>query len=144
MRTEPVVERADQGIGLDGQLRLGQLLGKAPQLAAAGDRRMIVEEHLVDEAAGLAAERHRDDLAAFRVVSEAGGIRHANEFVIHHRLGQLQRLRHDPAQRLRVGPVLDDEIFAVDEAIRAGRESRIRQRHREGDVADLLVHAVGS
>src|SRR5712692_8089657 len=38
-----VVEGADQRVDLDGELRLRQLLGKAPQLAPAGDRRMVVE-----------------------------------------------------------------------------------------------------
>ena len=115
-----VVQGADQRVDLDGELRLRQLLGKAPQLAPAGDRRMIVEEHLVDEAAGLALVAHRDDLTAFGVVAEAGQVGHADEFVVHHRLGELERLRHDPAQCLGIGPVLDDEVFAVDEAVGAG------------------------
>ena len=34
--------------------------------------RMIIEEHLMDEAAGLAPVGHRDDLTAFGVVTEAG------------------------------------------------------------------------
>jgi hypothetical protein len=33
---------------------------------------MIIEEHLMGEAAGLALIGYRDDLAAFGVVAEAG------------------------------------------------------------------------
>jgi len=33
---------------------------------------MVIEEHLMGEAAGLALVRHRDDLTAFGVVAEAG------------------------------------------------------------------------
>jgi hypothetical protein len=42
----------------------------------------------------------------------------ADEFVFHHRLGQLAPFRHDAAQRFEIGPVLD-EVFAVDEAVGA-------------------------
>jgi hypothetical protein len=97
---------------------------------------MIVEEHLMDEAAGLAAKRHRDDLAALGVVAKAGGVRHADEFVVHHGLGQLQRLRNDPPQRLGVGAVLDDEVFAVDEPVGTRWKGRVRQRHGEGGRSD--------
>src|SRR5215831_8612676 len=38
----PVVERADHLIDLDVERRLGELLGKAPKLAAARDRRLVV------------------------------------------------------------------------------------------------------
>jgi hypothetical protein len=37
--------------------------------------------------------------------------------VIHNRLGERKRFRYDPAQRFGIGPVLDDEVFAVDEAV---------------------------
>ena len=47
----PVVQRADQRVGLDAQRRVGELLGKAPDLAPAGDRRMVVEVHGMDVAA---------------------------------------------------------------------------------------------
>ena len=57
-------------------------------------------------------ERHRDDLTGFGVVAEAGGIGHADELVFHQRLVHLQRLGHDGAQLLRVGPVGDDQILA--------------------------------
>ena len=67
-----VVEGADQRVGLGAQLRLRKLLGKAPELAAAGDRRMVIEEHAVRVAAAPPAERDRNNLAAFRVVAEAG------------------------------------------------------------------------
>src|SRR5882757_7520795 len=42
-----VVERADHLIDLDMELRVGELLWKAPELAATGDRRLIVQEHAV-------------------------------------------------------------------------------------------------
>ncbi len=80
------------------RLGLAQLLGEAPQLAAAGDRRMVVQEHAVRVAALLALERHGDHLAALGVVAEAGGVRHADELVLHQRLFDLERLRHDRAQ----------------------------------------------
>ncbi len=129
-----VVQRADQRVGLDRQRRLGQLLREAPQLAPAGDRRMVVQEHLMGVAADLALVAHRDHLAALGVVAEAGRIRHADELVVHHRLDDLQRLRHHPAQRLRVGAVADDEVLAVDEAVGPGREGRAGQRHGEGGL----------
>jgi hypothetical protein len=140
-----VVQRADQRIGLDRQRRLRQLLREAPQLASAGDRRVVVQEHLVGVAAGLAPPAHRDHLAALGVVAEAGRIRHADELVIHHRLDDLQRLRHHPAQRLRVGAVADDEVLAVDEAVGPGREGRAGQRHGEGGLPHGLgIHCAAS
>src|SRR3546814_12496416 len=61
-----IVQRADQRVGLDRQRRLRKLLWEAPVLPAAGNRRMVVEEHLVWEAAAFAIETDRDDLAALR------------------------------------------------------------------------------
>src|ERR1700704_1156334 len=42
-----VIERADQLIDLDMERRIGELLRKAPELAAARDRRLVVQEHAV-------------------------------------------------------------------------------------------------
>src|SRR6516225_9315560 len=38
----PVIQRADQRVDLGAQRRLGQFLWKAPKLASAGDRRIVV------------------------------------------------------------------------------------------------------
>src|SRR5215831_20323736 len=38
-----IMQRADQHVALDLDLRLGELLRKAPELAAAGNRRIVVE-----------------------------------------------------------------------------------------------------
>ncbi len=75
---------------------------------------MVVEKHAVGVAALAAPERDRDDLSAFGVVAEAGRVRHADELELHQRLVDLKRLRHELAQLLRIGPVGDDQIFAVD------------------------------
>ena len=56
----------------------------------------------------------------FRVVAEAGRIRHADELVLDERLVERQRLRHDGFERRLIGPVGDDQIFAIDEAVGPG------------------------
>jgi hypothetical protein len=56
----------------------------------------------------------------FRCSRRSRWNRHADELVVHHRLGERERLRHDPAQGLGTRPVLDDEVLAVDEAVGAG------------------------
>jgi hypothetical protein len=111
------------------QRRLGELFRKAPEFAAACDRRMIVEKHAVRIAAFAALEGHRDDLAALGVVAEARGIRHADEFEFDQRLLDLQRLGDQFAQFLRIGSVGDDEVFAIDETVRPHRIGRTRERH---------------
>ena len=77
----------------------------------------------------------RNDLARLGVVAEAGRVRHADELVLDDRLVERQRLRNDGFESRLVGPVRDDQIFAVDEAIGSGRKRRARQRHREGALA---------
>src|SRR3546814_20882702 len=94
-----IVQRADQRVGLDRQRRLRKLLWEAPDLPAAGNRRMVVEEHLVCEAADFAIETDRDDLAALSVVAEAGRVRTADELVVPKGAGYLQRTRPHTAQR---------------------------------------------
>lgn len=134
----PVVQRADKGIRLRSERWVGELLGKAPQLASAGDRRMVVEKHAVGVAALAASEGDRDDLPAFGVVAKAGRVRHANELEFDQRLAHLKRLRHKVAQFLRIG---DDQILPVAEAIWAGREGRAGQGHGECARPDgILVH----
>src|SRR4029077_15063551 len=53
-----VIERADQRIDLGAQRRLRQFLWKAPKLASAGDRGIVVQEHTMRIAALAAAEGH--------------------------------------------------------------------------------------
>src|SRR6476661_2665010 len=60
----PVIERSDQRVDLGSQRRLRQFLRKAPELAATGDRPLVIEEHAVGVAAPAAAERDRDHLTA--------------------------------------------------------------------------------
>src|SRR5256885_2165493 len=74
-----VVEGADHLIDLDVQRRLGELLGKAPKLAAARDRRLVVEEHAGAVAPLAAAEPHRNELSGFRIVARTRGIRPTDE-----------------------------------------------------------------
>src|SRR5262249_29071202 len=87
-----VIERADQLIDLDVQRRIGELLRKAPKLAPARDRRLVVEEHAMGVAALAAAEAYRNDLSGLGIVAEAGGIRHADELVLDDRLVHFERL----------------------------------------------------
>src|SRR3546814_1430445 len=69
-----IVQRADQRVGLDRQRRLRKLLWEAPDLPAAGNRRMVVEEHLVCVAADFAIERseeHTSELQSLMRISYA-------------------------------------------------------------------------
>src|SRR5215813_7696461 len=138
-----VVERADHLIDLDVQRRIGELFRKAPKLAAARDRRLVVKEHAVAVAALAAAEAHRNDLSGFGIVAEAGGIRHPDELVLDEGLVHLERLRDDRAQLVRIRSIGDDHEFPVAETIRARRIGRVRQRHGECPRLDLcFLHAV--
>src|SRR5215831_15683351 len=65
-----VVQCANERIDLGLQLRVGELLGKSPEFAPAGDRPLVVEEHAMGVATLAAAEGNRDDLTSFRVVAE--------------------------------------------------------------------------
>src|SRR5262249_50337965 len=130
-------------VELDVERRIGELCRKAPKLAAARDRRLVVEEHAVAVAALAAAEPHRNDLSGFGIVAEAGGIRHTDELVLDERLVHLERLRHHRAQLVRIRSVGDDHEFPVDETIRARWIGRARQRHGECPRLDLcFLHAV--
>src|ERR1700744_3069308 len=125
----PVVERTDQGVDFGSQNGTRQLLGETPQLTTPCDRWVVIQVHRMHIRAVLAAKTHRDHLARFGVVTEARRIGHANELVLHERILDFQRLRHDRTQRIKVGTVGDDKELAVDEAIGAGREGRARKRH---------------
>jgi hypothetical protein len=72
-------------------------------------------------AAPAAAEGNRYHLAALGVVAETIRIRHADEFVLDQRFAliQFERLRHDRPQLCRIGAICDDQVFAVNEPIRA-------------------------
>src|SRR5262249_43509935 len=112
--------------------------GKAPELAPAGDGRMVVEKHAMGVAALAALERDWDHLSALGVVAEAGRIRHANEFELDQRLVDLERLGNELAPLPRIRAVRDDEKFAMIEAIWSDRKSRTRQRHRERPLSHVL------
>ena len=99
---------------------------------------LIVEIHRVHIAARPALEGHRNDLARLGIVAEAGRIRHADEFVFHDRIDDLERLRHDALQRLTVRAVGDDQIFPVHEPIGTRRIGRVLERHRERAAQDLV------
>ena len=126
-----VIERAHHGIDLRAERGARKLFGKAPQLASAGNGRVVVEKHAMGVAALAALERNRNDLSAFRVVAEAGRVLHANELELHQRFAHLKRFRDQGAQLVRIGPVGDNQIFAVAEAIRPDRIGRAAQWHCE-------------
>mmetsp|Transcript_49009 Transcript_49009/g.115130 ORF Transcript_49009/g.115130 Transcript_49009/m.115130 type:complete len:287 (+) Transcript_49009:1876-2736(+) len=136
-----VIERADQSINFDREMRGGQLLRKPPEFAPAGDWRMVVQIHRMQVVALDTLVFNRNHLAGFRVITKAGRVRHADEFVLHHRLGHLQGLRHHGAQRVQISLIRDDQEFAVDESIRTRRKCRVRQRHGKGARQDFrTVH----
>jgi hypothetical protein len=132
-----VIERAHHHVDLGAETGIGQLLGKAPELASAGDRRVVVQEHAMGVAALAPAERDRDDLAGLGVVAEAGRIRHADELVFDDGLVHLERLRHQRAQLLEVGPIGDDHIFALPEAIGSRRIGGAGERHGKGALTHV-------
>src|SRR6516164_5172967 len=80
-------------------------------------------------AALAAAEGHWNHLAGFGVIAEAGRIRHADELVFDDRFIDLQWLRHQRAQLIRISPVSDDEIFSLTEAVGSRWKRGARQRH---------------
>ena len=54
-----VIERAHQGVDLSAERGLASFFGKAPQLASAGNGRVVVEKHAVAIAALAAPEEDR-------------------------------------------------------------------------------------
>ncbi len=87
-------------------LGVGEFLREAPDLAAAGDRRVVVEIHRMHVAAFLhravlGLEAHRDHLAGLGIVAETGRIRHADEFVVDRVADHLERFRNNGAQNRR-------------------------------------------
>src|SRR6516164_4335407 len=92
--------------------------GSPGAFAPARDRGLIVEVHLGGEIHIFTVEERRYHDARFGVVAEAGGIRHADEFVEHRVTAvRLQWLRQCLADRRRVRLVCDGEIFAIDEPV---------------------------
>src|SRR6476619_8421188 len=63
-----VIQGTDQRVDFSPQRRLRQLLRKAPELATAGDRSLVIEEHAVGVATLPAPKRNRDYLPAFGVI----------------------------------------------------------------------------
>src|SRR5438874_3392999 len=137
-----IMQGTDDDIAFMRHFRARELLRKTPDLAPAGDRRVVVEVHGVHIAAFLhgavlGLEPHRDHLAGFGVVAKAGRIRHADEFVGNRVAGHLQRLRHHLTQSVAVGAIGDDDKLAVVEFIRTRWISRIVERHCKVVAADL-------
>ena len=58
-----------------------------------------------------------------------------NSYLTSVRVVELERLRNDRAQLLRIGAIGDDQVFAVDEAIGSRRIGRTGQRHRKRPLA---------
>src|SRR6202022_3950414 len=66
-----VIQGTDQRVDFSPPRRLGQFLWKAPELATAGDRPFVIEEHAVGVAALPAAKRNRDHLPTLSVIAKA-------------------------------------------------------------------------
>src|SRR5450631_224513 len=91
----------------------GELFWKAPDLAPAGDRRIIIKIHGVHIAAFLdrpvgGSEAHRDNLAGLRIIAKGGRIGHADEFIIDRVANDFERFRHHLAESVGIGPVTYD------------------------------------
>src|SRR5450631_1394581 len=116
-----VIQGTDQRVDLSPQRRQCQFLGKAPKLATAGDRPLVIEEHAVGVAALPAAKRNRDYLPTLSIIAKAVRVRHADEFVFHQRLAlvKFERLGHHCPKLHRIRAVGDDQVFTVDEPIRS-------------------------
>src|ERR1700737_1087716 len=132
-----IMQRTHESLVLVRYLRSSELLRESPDLPAAGDRRIVIEIHRMHVPTLLAhaigpAESHRNDLARFRVIAESGGVGHADELVIDGVPCELQRLRHDRAQRIRVGAIGDHDELPVVKLVRASGVSRVRERHCKG------------
>ncbi len=70
----------------------------------------------------LALETDRDHLTGFGVIAETGRVGHADKFVFDDGLSNLKRLGHHGGECFRIGPVGNNEEFAVEEPIRPRRE----------------------
>src|SRR4051794_14567892 len=129
-----VVQGADQCFALVRNLWRGQLLRKPPNLAASSDWRIVVQVHRMRIIAFLhhaiaASETHRDHLAGLGVVSEAGRIWHANEFVGDGIARHLQRLGHHLPKGVDISAVSDHYVLAIVEFIWARRVCGVIERH---------------
>src|SRR5580704_8643182 len=129
-----VVQGADHDIALMRDLGARQLLRETPDLAPAGDRRIVVEVHGVDVAAFLRRavlgfEAHRDHLAGFGVVAKAGGVRHPNKLIGDRVAGHFQWFGHRLAQFVDVGAVGDDDELTVIEFVGTWGIGRVMQGH---------------
>src|SRR5262249_25978987 len=117
---------------------LCKFFGKSPKLASPRNRRMVVEEHAVRVTTLAALEGDGNDLSALRVIAETSRIRHADKFIFDQRLVHLQRFRDDLAKLLRIGSIGNDQILAINEAVRANRIRRVRDGHRKSSAANLI------
>src|SRR5882757_3658975 len=92
-----VVERSKQRIlSIDRKPRRSELLGKAPDLPAAGDRTFVVQIHRVCVVRPSALPvQNRDDLTALRIVAKPRRIGHADELVMNGRVVDLQGFRNN-------------------------------------------------
>jgi acetoacetate decarboxylase len=139
-RLAGVLQAAGQGVAIDLEGDVGQLLGEAPDLPAAGNGRFAVEVHLGGEIDRLAPIGAGDHDAGLGVVAEAGGIGHADEFVEHGVAAvRFQGLGNRRADGLGIGLVGDDHVLAVDEAVRPLGIGRAGDGHRGGgeDFGDV-------
>jgi hypothetical protein len=132
-----VTQSTEEGFLLVAQLRSGQLLREAPDLPSARDRRVVVEIHRMDVPAFLdlargRGEAHGDDLSGLGIVAEARRVRHADELVGDRVPDDLERLGHHGTEQFGIGPIGDDDEFAIVEAVGRFRVSRIVERHGEG------------
>src|ERR1700732_3561356 len=137
-----IMQRTHESLVLVRYLRSSELLRESPDLPAAGDRRIVIEIHRMHIPTLLAhaigpAESHRNDLACFRVIAESGGVGHADELVIDGVPCELQRLRHDRAQRIRIGTIGDHDELPVVKLVRPSGVSGVRERHCKGVRANF-------
>src|SRR5215216_1454076 len=108
------MKRTGERVSHDLELWLCVLLREAPDLASRGDRRVVVEVHLGGKVAGSSLVGAGNHEAALSVIAEARAVRHADELVVD-----------------------DDEVLAIDEAVRPVWVARACRRYRR-QVEDLL------
>src|SRR5215217_1727647 len=122
---------------------MGVLLREAPDLAARGDRRLVVEVHLGGEIAGLTLVGTGDDEAALGIIAEARAVRHADELVVDETFRhRLQRLGHRLADRFLVALVADGEELAIDKAVRPVRVAWAHRRYRRQAEDLFALHSM--
>ncbi len=140
-----IMQRAGQRVLDDLQPRHAVFLGKTPDLAPAGDRRLVVEIHLHREIARLALVCREHAGSALLIIAEARRIGHFHPLVVGQVAGRgVQRLGHGGADRGGIGLVGDDQIFPPHETERPARIARAEQRHRRRGQDVVAVHGMYS